>query len=181
MSIKRSILVTMILMMAFSLMGAPNSFAGRVVESHNKLYLEELRPLNSGTTLTVYVPTLSVPTITGDGTTTAYGMLQTAAAKTDDYTLLAADCGKAIVMSNTTTKTLTLTTTLPIGYYFDVVNVLGNALNINPADTALIMGATNAAGDMLQSTTVGDCGRMVKVAALKWMWWNGTGTWADAN
>jgi len=116
--------------------------------------------------------------LVGDGTNaTQYGFKRSVKEVATGTTLTAADCGKIIV----NTQSAEVTLPAPVAgcdfwFYTRVANLV-----VNPStDAYYIRAHTNAAGDKLQNTTVGNALYLIATSTTEWMGFN-YGTWSDVN
>lgn len=124
-----------------------------------------------------------IQTLDGDATGSASGYLMLAAAKTASYSIAAADCGKLITASTSGAKEFDLPSvaTISAGWSISIANSGGATLTVNPYGTdSTILGLTNAAGDAISNSTVGNTITLV-YTAQGWVNKSSYGTWADAN
>ena len=149
-------------------------------------------------TATMYTPTVSAATITGSsfagtaalttgtvstslsgsGTATSSGFLWSAADKSTDYTLTAADNGKLLYFTASATLTLC---DAAAGYNTAVATASGVTVTINPYSTNSIAGLTNGAGDAIQNTGGGLVQLVSPVADTWFPLGTAYGTWSDVN
>ena len=99
--------------------------------------------------------------------------------KTANYPVTAADTAALIGTTNA------ITLTLPgaaVGLNYCIFNQDGADIKIDPLDaTDTILVLTNAAGDRLTNTTIGDSVCLVALSASSWAPLERVGTWADGN
>lgn len=119
--------------------------------------------------------------ITTDGTVTAAGVntTLTVLSKTADYTVQTTDTGSVIRTTNA------ITLTLPgaaVGLNFCIYNGDGSDLVLDPPDGAdYVLVLTNAGGDRLTNTTIGDSVCLVGIDNTHWIALQRIGTWSDGN
>ena len=137
-----------------------------------------------GVTITTGSGTTIPGAVIGSGTGTITGFLSTVAdSGAGPDTLTAANCGSWFYNSQANQTNLPEASTAHgCTLCFGVLNA--SNYDINPDDADLIVGATNAAGDMIRSATVGDTVCLTAVSDSQWMvqgmYPAGT-DWADAN
>jgi hypothetical protein len=68
-----------------------------------------------------------------------------------------------------------------IGAVFTFVVASMQNLNINPDDADQILGLTDAVGDSIQSSTIGETITLVAIDSSNWVVMSSYGTWTDAN
>jgi hypothetical protein len=104
--------------------------------------------------------------------------LQALSAITANWTAQAANSGTLFVTTNAITLTLPAAAT---GLTYCLFNGDGNDVYIDPASGDQIHTLTNAAGDRVSNTTVGDSICLVALDGTYWLALERVGTWADAD
>ncbi|OPY91881.1 MAG: hypothetical protein A4E73_01685 [Syntrophaceae bacterium PtaU1.Bin231] len=120
-----------------------------------------------------------IDNLVGDGTNaTLYGFKKSVKVMSaTDSQLSVSDCGKVITNSNSAELLLPAPTVgCEFWFYTRVANLV-----VNPStDAYYIRAHTNAAGDKLQNTTVGNALYLIATSTTEWMGFN-YGTWSDVN
>jgi hypothetical protein len=117
---------------------------------------------------------------TFDGVVTAAGVQTTLTVlgKTADYTITTGNTGDLITTTNAITLTLPAAA---VGLNYCIFNGDGNDIVIAPDSSDQIHTLTNAAGDRLTNTTVGDSICLVAIDGVYWAALERVGTWSDGN
>lgn len=122
--------------------------------------------------------------LTGSGTSALTGFVSTVIdAGGGPDTLTLADCGKTFISSEANQTNLPEASTC-IGCTLTFAVMHASNFDVNPDDADLIVGATDSAGDMIRSATVGDTVTLRAVSASQWAvvsMYPASTDWTDAN